>query len=61
MFGRNIDFFAVCLIALGLGAFSKVEAFRPPQVQVIRLQTVRNTTPCPLDAALSHLADFLNQ
>jgi hypothetical protein len=60
MLYRNIDFFAVSFIALGLLAFSKLPPVAFPGVPVVRFQQALTTEKCPISAeVLSQLATVL--
>jgi hypothetical protein len=60
MLCRNIDFFAVFFIALGLLAFSKLPALAFPRVPEVRFQQALATDECPISAeVLSQLATVL--
>ena len=63
MLRRNVDFFAMCFIALGLLAFSKLSAVRlSPLPQPIRFQNAMTTDQCPVSTeVLSRLASLLEK
>jgi hypothetical protein len=63
MLRRNVDFFAMCFIALGLLAFSKLSAVRLPTLtQPIRFQNAMATDQCPVSTeVLSRLASLLEK
>jgi hypothetical protein len=50
MLARNIDFFAVTFIALGLLAFSRLPRFSLPPVPDVRFQQALASDQCPLSA-----------
>ena len=57
MFRRNLDFFALMVVLLGMSAARHVPP-PPPAVPsaVIRLQDATVHARCPLESILSHLA-----
>ena len=63
MLHRNVDFFAMFFIALGMMAFSKLPAVSlPPVPQPIRFQKAMATDQCPIRAeVLSRLALLLDK
>ena len=65
MLHRNIDFFALFFIVLGLMAFSKLPAIGrsislPPGPQPIHFQNALAADPCPITQVLSRLGLELN-
>jgi hypothetical protein len=57
MLYRNVDFFAVSFIALGLLAFSKLPAVTMPRVPAAQIQRAVATDECPISSeVLSQLA-----
>ena len=66
MLRQHIDVFAVCLIALGMIAFSQARTLTFPNVQVVRANNVVVTSttndPCPIAReVLANIESFLNQ
>jgi hypothetical protein len=63
MFGRNIDFLAVFVIALAMLGFSKAAALRLPEaMHSIQMQNAVSLDSCPMrDEFLSRIAYILNQ
>ena len=62
MFRRNVDFFAVFLIALAMIAVSQARAFRVP-IDAFQVQNIgTNFHACPeANQALARIASLLNQ
>jgi len=62
MFGRNIDFFAVSLIALAMLGFTVVRQWRLPQgLDSIRVENAIQMERCPISRqVLSGLAAMLH-
>ena len=61
MFGRNVDFLAVLLIAIAMLGFSKAASLRVPEVMdSIQLQDAVSVDSCPREV-LSRIAYILNQ
>jgi hypothetical protein len=66
MSGRNIDFLAVCLIAIAMLGFSKAASLKlPTPMDSFQFESVGNVVDnvdaCPLNEALSRIAYILNQ
>jgi hypothetical protein len=63
MFTRNVDFFAVVVITLGLLAFSKVSSLDwPERGPSLNFQRAIRIQSCPIpDRILSNLAHILNR
>ena len=63
MLHRNVDFFAMFFIALGMMAFSQLPAISlPPVPQPIRFQKAMAADQCPVSAeVLSRLALLLGK
>ena len=60
---RNIDFFAVFFIALGLLAFSKLQAWefpRAPRTVQVQRAVVPASDECPISEVASQVASLLN-
>jgi hypothetical protein len=63
MFGRNIDFLAVGLIALVMLGFSSASSLRIDRVVgpiPIQLQSASNADSCPIDEVLSRISYILD-
>jgi hypothetical protein len=62
MFGRNIDFWAVGLIAVVMAMFSWTSSVRiDPAITPVEFQTAVNADPCPVQEVLSRISYILNQ
>jgi hypothetical protein len=62
MSNRNVDFLAICIIALVMLGFSRAASLKVPDpIDSIQLQNASSQDRCPLNQALSRIAYILNQ
>jgi hypothetical protein len=62
MFGRNIDFFAVGVIAVVMLVFSGLASLRIDRVVgPMQLQNAVSSDSCPIDEVLSRISYILNE
>ena len=63
MFGRNIDFLAVFVIAVAMLGFSKAAALKLPEaMDSIQMQNAVSVDSCPIrDKVLSRIAFILDE
>ena len=61
MFSRNIDFFAVLLIALAFTAFSRIPSVAAPRVPAVRFQQAMAADECPASQIVADISAALNR
>ena len=61
MLGRNFDFFAVLVIALGLLSLSKLPVVAFPRVPAVQFRQTIAPEECSASAALSQIAALLDR